>query len=73
MKTGEAVGLKILRSEILQSAPNDHKANSRNQTGQVPYICSSKEPGSIFIRFALQSAVVQIFPTLDFPIDAHAC
>ena len=36
--------LKILTSEILQSPPNHSNLNSKNQTGKVPYICTSSCP-----------------------------
>ena len=35
---GSSSLLKILTSEILQSAPNDPKPNSRNQASKVPYM-----------------------------------
>ncbi len=58
--------LKILTSEILQSAPNDSKLNSNDLTQKVPYIWSSQDCESqIFISFALWSAVFQYLPVMS--------
>ncbi len=38
--------MTILTSEILQSAPNNPKLNSKNQTCKVPYIWSSRSPNA---------------------------
>ena len=64
--------LKIVKLEILQSAPNDPKPNSRNWTSKVPYPCALWYPESqIFVRFALQLAVFEIIHIVDLPIDSH--
>ncbi len=52
---GSSSLLKILTSEILQSALNDPKPNSRNQASKVPYTCALQYPESqIFVRFTLR-------------------
>ncbi len=63
---------KIVESEILQSALNDPKLNSRNQASKVPHIYSLYHPESqIFVRFTLRLAIFEIFHNLNFPIDPH--
>ncbi len=59
--------MKILTSEILQSAPNDTKLNSVNQTQKVFYICIANDrEAQIFILFAILSAVFNILYILEF-------
>ena len=68
---GRSSHLKILTSEILQSAPNGLKLNSKNQTWNVPHICSiyrRQSPilcsfGSMIIRFQ-EIAHFRIFPLI---------
>ncbi len=70
---GSSSLLKILTSEILQSAPNDPKLNSNDLTRKVLYIRSSWDHESqIFSRFALRSAIYfRSCSFHDFPIDSH--
>ena len=59
--------MKIVESEILHSAPNDPKPNSRNQASKVPHICPLQYPKSqIFVSFTLRSAIFEIFHILGF-------
>ncbi len=58
-----------MESEILQSAPNDPKPNSRNRASKVPYIYALQYTESqIFVCFALRSAFFEIFHILGFPL-----
>ena len=65
--------LKIVESEILQSAPNDLKSNSSYRAVKSTlYICPVVPWVPNFFPFALRSAVFEIFYILVFfPIDSH--
>ncbi len=64
---------KFVESEILQSAPNDTKPNSRDRASKVPYyICRLQYPVSqIFVRLVLRSAVFEILHILGFPLTPY--
>ena len=54
-------------SKIVESEPN-----SRNRASKVTYIYALYNPESqMFVLFALRPTVLEIFHSLDFPIDSH--
>ncbi len=67
-KLGEEQSFKNCKLEILQSAPNDPKPNSRSRASKVPSICALQDPESqiyyIFVSIALRLAVFKIFHIL---------
>ncbi len=68
---GSSRSLLNITSDILQSALNDSKLNSKNQTLKVPYICSSWDcEYHIFISFALRSTCSRYCP-FYITIDSH--
>ena len=63
---------EIVESEILQSALNDPKLNSKNLTLKVSYICALWYPECPkFCPFRSAISRFQDIPHLDFPIDPH--
>ena len=56
--------MKILTWEILQSAPNDPKRNSRNWASKVPYTCAEnfEKKKNIVWRYGGEGATHKIWP-----------
>ncbi len=62
MKIGQSRFVKIVKLEILQSAPNDPKPNSWNRASKVPSICALLPRVPNFLQFR---STISRFAELD--------